>query len=828
MGLGISLSFVSAESCSLFDKNVVLKPSTVNRHVISLQQLLNKDPDTMVATTGPGSQGNETSKYGFGTFTAIVRFQEKYASDVLVPSGLGKGTGFAGFATKAKLRDLYCNPRSGTATTTKTVAAPSSVEATKSPTPLPVNTLPTSVPVGTPSGSVFSSAACTIDLGSSTCSVSVSWNVINPKSPVFKQNDISFFSSATSFSSPRSVSHGTTTFSLFDGSSLLDSKTIVVSCVSGAVWSNGVCALPKEKPVSPLPVVLLPPVATTSKTCLNCFEKRYIYYSANMGKGLYEADPYYKKLSELIVRAKASGYNGIVLSSGGSGSFTGMVSGSVAKYNPYFYKNYEAIIAKAKEHDIEIIPVGGNLSAPVDVDPTLTEALPVKNQKFFVQKGVAKVIQNEILTNPGFESGFSGWGLLDVSVVLDTSTSHTGSSSVKVSQNNPKNMSRVYRSVNGLKPFTSYRVSLWIKTQNYDAPLRFQIYGGKKMNVLFKDRHDGLGWGTTDGVWNASPNTLSKTQEWKQYSIDINTLEDSDISLYVGSWSNGSSNGTAWIDDFSMKEVGLSHPVRRDTLPIKVTSLDESISYKEGKDYSLSVDGSEKLVIPSGSSLKDENTVLVSWYQSPRYMESNWNNPASACGQSFFDIQRQIFEKIKTLFASKGFFFYVDEERVMNWDPSCGSISAGTYLKNLFQKMTATLLSVNPPYEMYVWNDMFDPYSNATSSYYLVNGDLTGSWEGLPSSITVMNWNEQSSDIQVKSLTFFSNMHVKQMLALYYDDPSLGKVSLWMDSLDRAEKGGVTGVNGFMYTTWAGDSNYGDLEKVADLIKTKYPHRWPK
>ncbi len=66
------------------------------------------------------------------------------------------------------------------------------------------------------------------------------------------------------------------------------------------------------------------------------------------------------------------------------------------------------------------------------------------------------------------------------------------------------------------------------------------------------------------------------------------------------------------------------------------------------------------------------------------------------------------------------------------------------------------------------------------------------------------------------------------MIALYYDDRSLDRTRQWLDSLDAAEKEGVTGVDGFMYTTWMNNANYDDLEKVSDLIKEKYPKRWPK
>ncbi len=163
----------------------------------------------------------------------------------------------------------------------------------------------------------------------------------------------------------------------------------------------------------------------------------------------------------------------------------------------------------------------------------------------------------------------------------------------------------------------------------------------------------------------------------------------------------------------------------------------------------------------------------------------------------------------------------------MNWDSSCGNISAGQYLSRTIEKTQKSILEVDPNFEIYTWNDMFDPYHNATSSYYMVNGDLTGSWNGLDSRTIVMNWNPANSQKQISSLKFFSNRGHKQVIALYYDDTTLAKTDAWLKSLDEAEKQGVTGVDGFMYTTW-GNTNYGDLERVAEYIKTKYPSRWPK
>ncbi|OIO31152.1 hypothetical protein AUJ77_00575 [Candidatus Nomurabacteria bacterium CG1_02_43_90] len=95
----------SSSLSSLFSFTRNLSEGFSGEEIKALQKFLNRDADTRITQTGPGSLGNETPYFGALTQTALKAFQTKYN---IVSSGTPEQTGFGvlGPKTRAKINEL--------------------------------------------------------------------------------------------------------------------------------------------------------------------------------------------------------------------------------------------------------------------------------------------------------------------------------------------------------------------------------------------------------------------------------------------------------------------------------------------------------------------------------------------------------------------------------------------------------------------------------------------------------------------------------------------------------------------------------------------------
>lgn len=110
--VGIALFLVFGELAAaqqpVFTRNLSL--GSRGADVKELQKILNSNPETQVALSGPGSKGQETEYFGILTKNAIIAFQNKHKKDILDSLGLNFGTGFVGPKTLANLNKIAVSP----------------------------------------------------------------------------------------------------------------------------------------------------------------------------------------------------------------------------------------------------------------------------------------------------------------------------------------------------------------------------------------------------------------------------------------------------------------------------------------------------------------------------------------------------------------------------------------------------------------------------------------------------------------------------------------------------------------------------------------------
>ncbi len=510
-------------------------------------------------------------------------------------------------------------------------------------------------------------------------------------------------------------------------------------------------------------------------------KERWVYAPAN-----YQVNEQADRIIALMKRAKAASYTHFLI--------TDSKFSRVPTLPKHYFANVARVRAAAKDIGIALVPALFGVGYSNDLlsnDPNLAEGLPVKNALFVVQDSVARHVPDPAveLKDPAFANR-KAWGFIDENLVIEDQALRSGPTDANA---------RLSQKLK-VQPFRQYHVSVRIKTDGLKGGrAEIKAIAGKGVQLNHTYLHE------------------KPAQDWQTHHITFNSLDHTEVQLYFGVW--GGHQGTLWWREPRIEECGLVNVLRRPGAPL-VVKTDEGRVLTEGTDFEPVADPKLGTVPYAGEyepwheppniqmrGIADGSRLRVSFFH-PHII---YEGQVCACvSEPAFTtlLQRQAAD-VHRLWGAGSYMMSHDEWRVMNSDDACLSrkLTPGQIAADNIRTCTGILHATAPGARVFVWSDMFDPHHNARPNYYLVNGDLTGSWDGLDKDVIIVNWNSGKA---AESLKFFADRGHRQLIAGSYDGP-LSRTRVW---LDKAK--GVTGIQGVMFTTWKND--YTQLEAFAKML----------
>ncbi len=496
----------------------------------------------------------------------------------------------------------------------------------------------------------------------------------------------------------------------------------------------------------------------------------WLYYPVNL-----QVAENVATLEKVWRRAAAAGYTHVLLT---DSKFARL--GDLGGMEKAYFDNVGRVKRLAAELGLQVVPAlfhVGWSNSMLWHNPNLAEGLPVKEQPFVVRDG-RLVPANE----PAIQLGKPDWQ--DAAVKVDgltaTVTGAAGNARFAFSRELPK--------------FRCYHLSVSIRTEGFSGtPEVKALAGGRCL------QYQSLG--------------VRRTQALTRHDVVFNTLDGGQVSIYFGAWGGG--EGTLVWQDWRIEESAFVNVLRRPGAPVTVSG-EGGRAYAEGREIERIEDAKLGRAPYKGEyqAWHEPPTVRARLPEGTR-LRVSWHHPAIIYGGAVMVCPSEpqadalLQDEARRLRAAWGAARYMmahDEIRTLNWDASCAgrSLDAGPLLGGQARRCAGWLSGS----EVCVWSDMFDPFHNARKDYYLVRGDLAGSWEGLDPSVIIVNWN---SGKKAESLKFFAGRGHRQVIAGYYDAP-VERIQPWLATAAHVDR-----VVGVMYTTWR--DNYADLEAFAALCR---------
>lgn len=523
-----------------------------------------------------------------------------------------------------------------------------------------------------------------------------------------------------------------------------------------------------------------------------------------------------KRVEGILDRAQKAGYNGVLFRDSKTAFWW------LLQRPDRWRKNCARLRQMTREREMElaaaVFPFGYSHSLLWN-DANLASGMPVHDAPLVAREGVLVPVETAALRNGSFErharNRVAGSLFQDgagKTSFIDSQNARHGDAALRF-DNFPSakaGLGRISFRVK-VRPWQQYRLRVWMKTEN--------LRGGE---ILLRARAQNR-WIQRQNLKYRKSQINEEggmTMDWFEQIVAFNSQDNTEVTIYAGVW--GGKSGRMWWDDLRIEAAPTLNLLRRPTLPVTMKGEDGTL-FEEGRDYERVEDkklghtgrypGSYDtrhdppvIRLTPGSRIREGQTVLFSGCHTAVVYDSQVNMSLDD-PEAWRICELQLTRTLETL-EPDALFMYHDEIRIAGWEPKQRKTftSTGELLAHNVRRCQELIRKHAPDKPIYVWSDMFDPHHNATKNYYLVQGDIAGSWKGLDPSVIVMKWGSGSR--AKPGMEFFAGRGHPQMMAAYYDRDIERDHAMW-----QAASAETPNVRGVMYTTWKRD--YSKLEEFA-------------
>ena len=523
-----------------------------------------------------------------------------------------------------------------------------------------------------------------------------------------------------------------------------------------------------------------------------------------------------QKSKALIDQAAAAGYTGAVF---WDSSIT-LMSGR--DWDPAHQARLKDVMNYARKRHLktmaETAPFGWSNDVLTE-NPNWAETQRVIGARFRVAPdGKSLKLENSFapLVNGNFDAGETGWFSMGDPNIKIVPNAHEGKPAVTIVD--PAGNARLRQQV-AVHPWRQYHLSLQYRAagERIGSPIVSVYEAGSLERLRFV-------------VY------LKKSEQWTDLDYVFNSGDSSELTIYMGVW--GGAKATIQLASVQMEETALVWVAHREGAPFRVYDPENPAQvYGAGTDYNEISDPMMQparsaydrvfytppaFTLPPSTHLKPGQIVAADYYAVPPVANYYQVSLCMTEPGVFRWLAGNARDIKKVAPPETGILLAYDELRQANSCSSCRAknMTAGQLLAWNFAETFGIYHQALPDSTFWVWSDMFDPFHNAHNNYYFVEGDLAGSWRGLPAEVSIFNWAfEKPKD----SLTWFSGRNPdqpvahQQIIAGFYDRGDAGAAA----RLETSNATGIPGVRGLMYTTWVDD--YSKLKVYADAARAAWP-----